>query len=499
MSTRLRKSLLAALFSTTLVATTTLCIPVIAAVSDTTSNLPDIGTAAGGTLSINQELLMGDFYVRQLRAGAPLINDPLLSNYMNSLGKKLVSKADSVKTPFHFYLIQNDEINAFAFFGGNVVLHSSLLRETDDESELASVMAHEISHVTQRHLARAMEEQQRNAPLTWAGALGSILLSMANPQAGMAALSTTLAGTQQGMISFTQANEQEADRIGIRVLQLSGFDPMGMPDFMQKLADKYRYASKPPEMLLTHPMPDSRMSDTRSRASQLGHREVQSSQDYFLAKIRALGMYGNPNGGFNGDSGSLNQYMLDEYKKGNAREQLAANYGQAILAYKAKQYDEARNIIQPLLTQQPNNVWFLDLATDIDLEQNRAPQAVSRLEQAIKGQPANTVLQLNLANAYIEARQPAKATAILNRYTYANPVDLNGWDLLAKASADQGLRDEELAARAENVALSGQLDQAISMLASASSSVPTGSLKQARYDARIDQLRQLQQRFKQFE
>lgn len=486
MSISLRKSLLV-----TLLGSTILCTPAIPAIADTISDLPDIGTTAGGTLSINQELLMGDFYVRQLRSGAPLIYDPLLTNYINSLGQKLVSRADAVRTPFHFYLIQNNEINAFAFFGGNVVLHSSLFRETDNESQLASVVAHEISHVTQRHLARAMEEQQRNAPLTWVGALGSILLTMANPQAGMAALSTTIAGTQQGMISFTQSNEQEADRIGIRVLQRAGFDPMGMPDFMQKLADKYRYASKPPEMLLTHPMPDSRMSDTRSRANQLGQKNIQSSQDYLFAKFRVLGMYGGMDG--------LNQYILDDYKKGNAREQLAAKYGQAILYYKAKQYDSARNVIQPLLAQQPNNVWFLDLATDIDLEQNRAPEAISRLEQAIKSQPNNVVLQLNLANAYVEARQSAKATSLLNRYTYANPNDPNGWDLLAKASADQGLRDEELAARAESMALAGRLDQAINMLSSASSSVPNGSLKQARYDARIDQLRQLQQRFKQFE
>ncbi|VDR25479.1 Putative Zn-dependent protease, contains TPR repeats [Raoultella terrigena] len=110
---------------------------------------------------------MGDYYVRQLRGSAPLINDPLLVQYINGLGMRLVAHANSVRTPFHFYLINNDQINAFAFFGGNVVLHSALFRYSDTESELASVMAHEISHVTQRHLARAMEDQKRNAPLTW--------------------------------------------------------------------------------------------------------------------------------------------------------------------------------------------------------------------------------------------------------------------------------------------------------------------------------------------
>ncbi|WP_419720732.1 M48 family metalloprotease [Pectobacterium atrosepticum] len=459
--------------------------------ADTQDRLPDIGTTAGGTLSINQELAMGDFYVRQLRAGAPLINDPLLSNYINQLGNRLVKQADSVRTPFHFYLIRNDDINAFAFFGGNVVLHSALFRYADSESELASVLAHEISHVTQRHLARSMESQQRSAPLTWVGALGSILLAMANPQLGMAALSGTLAGAQQGMITFTQSNEQEADRIGIQVLQRAGFDPQAMPNFLQKLADQSRYASRPPEMLLTHPLPESRLSDARNRANQMRPTPVQSSQDFLFAKIRTFGMYGSPDRPLNDD-------LLVQWEKGNVREQLAAKYGRAIQLYQAKKYDEARNVLQPLLSSAPDNPWFLDMMTDIDLGQNRAAQAIARL-QNVTGMQANPVLQLNLANAYVEGKQPAAAGKILYRYTYAHPDDPNGWDLLAQTAAAQGQRAEELAARAESLALNGQLDQSIRLLSNASSLVKLGSLEQARYDARIDQLRQLQQRFRQYQ
>jgi predicted Zn-dependent protease len=230
---QLRKTLVATLIAALTVG------QVMPAFADSADTLPDMGTSAGSTLSIGQEMQMGDYYVRQLRGSAPLINDPLLVQYINGLGMRLVAHANSVKTPFHFYLINNDEINAFAFFGGNVVLHSALFRYSDNESQLASVMAHEISHVTQRHLARAMEDQKRNAPLTWVGALGSILLAMASPQAGMAALTGTLAGTRQGMISFTQQNEQEADRIGIQVLQRAGFDPQAMPTFLEKCSIRH--------------------------------------------------------------------------------------------------------------------------------------------------------------------------------------------------------------------------------------------------------------------
>lgn len=461
------------------------------AFADSGDQLPDMGTSAGSTLSIGQEMQMGDYYVRQLRGSAPLINDPLLVQYINGLGMRLVSHANSVKTPFHFYLINNDEINAFAFFGGNVVLHSALFRYADNESQLASVMAHEISHVTQRHLARAMEDQKRSAPLTWAGALGSILLAMASPQAGMAALTGTLAGTQQGVISFTQQNEQEADRIGIQVLQRSGFDPQAMPTFLEKLLDQARYSTRPPEILLTHPLPESRLADARNRANQMRPVVTQSSEDFYMAKVRTLGMY-------NSGRNQLTSDLLDTLAKGNVREQHAAQYGRALQAMQDKNFTEARRQLQPLLAAQPRSAWYLDLSTDIDLGQNKANDAINRLRSApdLKNNP---VLQLNLANAYLEGGQPGEAAKILNRYTFSHPDDTNGWDLLAQAQARLGNRDQELAARAEVMALLGKLDQAISLLSGASSQVKLGSLQQARYDARIDQLRQMQQRFRPYE
>lgn len=452
--------------------------------------LPSIGTTAGSTLSINQELQMGDFYVRQLRANAPLINDPLLNKYINEVGQRLLIHANSVRTQFQFFVIQNDALNAFAFFGGNVVIHNSLFRFTDNESQLASVMAHEISHVTQRHLARAMEEQKRNAPLTWVGALGSILLAMASPQAGMAALASTLAGAQQGAISFTQANEQEADRIGIQVLQRSGFNPQAMPSFLQKLADQSRSSSILPEILLTHPLPDSRLADARNRANQMRPVVVQSSQDFYMAKVRSLVMYTT-------GSHQLTDDLLNEYAKGNVREQQASQYGKALNFLQTKNFDKAKKVIAPLLASLPDNVWLLDIMSDIEIGLNQPQHAINMLTGA-RFHRTDPVLQLNLANAYIEAKQSANASRILNRYTFANPNDINAWDLLAQASAAQGLRDEELSARAERLALSGQFDQAIYNLSNASAQVPLGSLKQARYDARIDQLRELQKRFKDY-
>jgi predicted Zn-dependent protease len=336
-----------------------------------------------------------------------------------------------------------------------------------------------------------MEDQKSSAPLTWAGALGSILLAMASPQAGMAALTGTLAGTRQGMISFTQQNEQEADRIGIQVLQRAGFDPQAMPTFLEKLLDQSRYSSRPPEILLTHPLPESRLSDARNRANQMRPVVVQSSESFYMAKARTLGMY-------NSGRNQLTDDLLDSWAKGNVREQRAAQYGRALKAMEAKDFAGAQKLLQPLLSADANNAWYLDLATDIDLGLNKSGEAIKRLNGA-SGLKNSPVLQLNLANAYLQGGQPAQAAQILNRYTFTNKDDINGWDLLAQTEAALGNRDQELAARAEGQALIGRLDQAITLLSSASAQVKLGSLQQARYDARIDQLRQMQQRFRPYE
>ncbi|PHM66633.1 TPR repeat-containing protein [Xenorhabdus stockiae] len=479
------KSLIAILVSLTLFGNS----PAYSVPTDET--LPDIGTTAASTLSTNQEIEMGDFYIREIRAGTPLIYDPLLTQYINKLGQRLVNHADAVKTPFHFYIVNNPNINAYAFFGGNVVLHSALFRYSRNESELASVMAHEISHVTQRHLARMMEDTQRKAPLAWAGTLGSILLLMANPQAGMAALSGTLAGFSQGMISFTRENEQEADRIGMRILSRAGYDPYGMPNFMQILSERTLHNSEIPEILYTHPLPDSRLADARNRANQYPKKSIPESQEYLLARVRILTLESTLSSAYIED-------LLTKYSRGTPKEQIAASYGRALLLTKQKKYVEARKVLTPLLNNQPDNIWFIDAMTDIDIEQTRYEQAITRLQQALQKHKNNPVLQINLANVYIEAKQYPKASQLLFQYTFSHPDNLAGWSLMAEAASKQGKRSEELSAYAETMALQGKFDMAISYLSQASALAKLNSYDQARYDARIDQLRKLQQRYSQY-
>lgn len=452
-------------------------------------DLPDIGTAAGGTLTIDKELIYGDAYMRIIRSSQPVINDPVLNLYIDTLGHRLVANANDVKTPFQFFMIRDRNINAFAFFGGYVALHSGLFLHAKSESELASVLAHEIAHVTQRHLARSMEDQARRSPATIAALAGSILLAIAAPEAGIAALTATTAGNMQSQINYTRSNEKEADRFGINTLAKAGFDVNAMPRFFSRLADEYRYASTPPPMLLTHPLPEDRITDSRARARSYPPLKLAPSLDYHLARARIVARYA----GINSEA-SLDWFSR-QLKKAPKEVIPSLEYGQALVYLDSKKFDKAETILTKLITSDPTNLFYLDAISDLHIEQEKPELAIKELKPALVRQPNNPVLTINYANALIEKEDFAESVRVLQRYTHDNPNDANGWYLLSKANTSLGNSDEDLAARAEILALQANWNKAIQYYTQASQIAELGSLKQARYDARIDQLMIQRERF----
>ncbi|KJG08447.1 M48 family peptidase [Photobacterium kishitanii] len=461
----------------------------LSAVASNATSLPDIGTTAASTLTIDKEIKYGDMYMRMMYASRPIINDPVLSEYIQDLGHKLVANADGVKTPFNFFLIQNYEINAFALFGGNIGVHSGLFLHAKTESELASVIAHEIAHVTQRHLARTLEDQANKKSATMAAMIGSLLLVAAAPEAGIAALHTTTAISIQGMLNHTRSHEKEADRIGIATLARAGFNPQAMPHFFGRLAEKYRYTSKLPPMLLSHPLPESRIADSRMRADNYPSVRLPPSERYLLAKSRIVAR----NLGFSQTS-ALNWFNT-ELKKAAPNQRKELNYGKSLVYLDNGQYAKAQQLLLPLIASEPNNLFYIDAITDLNLYQKHYDKAITRLEKALQYQPESSVLQLNLANVLLEAKHYKQSLSILNRYSYQHPNDINGWALLAQNYAKQNQRAGELAAMGELAALRAQWKLAISNYTQAAQKAKLGSLDQARYDARLDQLRIQQSQF----
>ncbi|MFB0999648.1 MAG: M48 family metalloprotease [Colwellia sp.] len=385
------KSLLLACTFTTLLAS-----PFALSQENNKNELPEIGTAGFSVLSVDKERQIGDAMMRHIRASQPLLNDPVLIEYINDLGNRLVKNAEDVNYSFEFFIVSNKEINAFAFFGGHVGIHSGLITLADTESELASVIGHEISHVTQRHLARRLEAQSKNQPLTTAGMISGVLLALVNPSVGMAALTTAMAASKQSSINFTRGNEKEADRVGITLLANSGFDPQGAPDFFGKMAAKYRYKSKPPAMLLTHPVPESRIAEARIRAHGLAVRPLAPSLHFALAKARIQARYES--------TPEQNIFKFrDDFKKQTYTYKAAVNYGLALSYFENKDYLEAKVILEALIAEDNNNLFYADALTDVYIKTKELNKALVMLSELNLLMPNNQVVTLNYAIFFIES------------------------------------------------------------------------------------------------
>lgn len=447
------------------------------------NDLPDLGTAAVNTFSLEKETVYGDAYMRVIRSSAPMLNDPVLSQYLTELGNKLVAHATGVKTPFYFFLLRNDEINAFAFFGGHVGVHTGLFLNADNESQIASVLGHEITHVTQRHLARSLEAQQKSSTATMVGMLGAILLTIAAPQAGMAALATTQALSTQAKINYTRMHEKEADRIGMKILVDAGFDPNGASDFFAKLATRYRFTTKPPQMLLTHPLPESRITDARNRAAQYPHRYTPDNIDFQLAKARIQVRFS----GYS-DEAVLSLFETQLSKKTYSFKS-AALYGKALALFKVDRFKEAESIIDSLLKEDENNLFYIDTKTDLLLQRKANVEAIALLEIQKSLKPTSQVININLANAYIESDQPKKAIPLLEDQIFLDKQNQLPFFLLSDAYKKIGNKALEHFVKAESMALGADYKGAIDQLNFAYRLTEDNPLQLARIEARIRQFK----------
>ena len=250
--------------------------------------LPEIGDSAGAIISPEQEHRLGEEYMRQIRRQAPIVTDDEVEDYIQSLGTSL-AKYTNYELGFHFFMMQSSVINAFALPGGYVAVHSGLMLETQNESELASVIGHEISHVTQRHGARMIEEATHMSAPMIASMVAGLALMAVNPQAGMGALMAGQAAAQQMQINFTRANEKEADALGIQLMNDAHYDTHMMASFFERMQRASRYTDPAyiPEYLRTHPITINRIAEARNRAAQIKQSKVHGdSLKYHLIKAK---------------------------------------------------------------------------------------------------------------------------------------------------------------------------------------------------------------------
>ncbi len=407
---------------------------ILAAQAGHSADLPDMGSSVSKTLSLTQEQLIGDDYMRQIRQFAPVVDDPEIVEYINDLGFRLVANApDATDRQFYFFVLRDPELNAFALPGGYIGIHSELMLMADNESELAGVMAHETAHVIQRHLARRVERQQQLTLPTLAAIIGGLIMTANNPQAGMATIAAAQAGATQLMINHTRENEAEADRIGMQVLADVNLDPYGMASFFEKMAAQTRYLRMPPPVLLTHPVSEQRMADARLRAAELPRRPVQQSPRFRLmqAKMRDLTEF------------DLEQrekaQVVAERSNGNDP---AVRYARALLSLRQAKLEKAKGIAEQLLKSEPGNITFILLQSQVLRAEQRYSDAEQLLGQALALHPNHHALTMAYSQTLLELGKPERARERLLAYVSLPDTEPNTYQLLAAAQNQAGKVDE---------------------------------------------------------
>ena len=454
--------------------------------AQTDFKLPDLGSSALEVLPIDKEKALGKVMMMQIRGASPLVQDPVLDEYIASLGNKLVANANDVRFPFSFFLINNQAINAFAFYGGHVGIHTGLIAQSDNESQLASVIGHEIAHITQRHLARRLQYQKDNSALTIAGIVTGILATIIAPDAGMAILSASSTQSTLGQLSHSRKAEQEADRFGMQTLYNAGFDPTQAGEFLTKLSNQVRYQTKPPAFLLTHPLPDTRVSDVRLRAQQYEQRQIQPSHQFNLAKSRVIARYQLK-------SKDAQAFFENELRKSRALNNAHLQYGLAISLLDQKQLDRAEEILSPLLDREPNNLFYLDVLTDILISQGKASEAVTLLAKQNSLRPNNQVIALNYANAAIQAKEYDIAEQTLRVFLLDDPEHLLAKELLAEVYKSNKNQSAYFEAKADVLAEYGAFLKAADEIQRALNHVNDNeTVKKTRLKALLKQYRQMQ-------
>ena len=443
-------------------------------------DLPSIGSPADALLPKTQEARIGRSMMRMFHQQGRIVEDPELTEYINALGHQLVSHTNNDEYDFEFFIVNDPSINAFALPGGYIGVHTGLIELTRSESELASVLAHEIAHVTQRHIARTIHDNQRASIITMATLLGAIVASAATGAGGEVmegALATSQAVAMQNQINFTRGYEYEADRVGISTLAEAGFRVDAMADFFAIMGKRTESSVRPSlEYLRTHPVSSSRTAEAKARAQRLGIKDPGNSIGYELMRARAVAL-------FRDTPEQAVAYFAQNVDEGDNR---GIIYGRALAAMRANQPQEAERLFEQLISQQQKVIpYHIGLALAQTANDN-VVMALKTFDRAQKLFPRSVPLTVRHAEVLLETNQPKKAHAILLDLLNNVPPTPDQVRLIARAAIDAEQLAEAHYYMAEYNIMTGNLVQAVVLLRRAAKLEGTTTIQRARFLARAD-------------
>jgi beta-barrel assembly-enhancing protease len=413
-------------------ATASLLIAALALAPLSAQNLPDLGDESASVLSASQERKLGETAYRELRNQGVILNDPEVNAYLNQLGNRLLLANPEIKQSYEFFAVNDPAINAFAMPGGYIGVNIGLLALAQTESELASVLSHEIAHVSQHHIARALSGQARNQWVSLAALALAILLAKSQPQMSQAAVASAQALSIQSQLDYTRDHEREADRIGFSILEKSKLDVSAMATFFERLQRATRASdnAQVPSYLRSHPITYERIAEAQGRSQKGTYKQTVDNADfqYVRALVRS----------YMGDSRDVITAFQDNLTAQKYSDKAATQYGLAAAYVRDKQYLKAAAITDQLERDGVKHPMVAAMAAFIRFQDGQYEAALQRYAAALAQYPEHKQLYHDYPDVLLKHKEPQAAATFMEKALTRYPEDPYLYEIAARANADIG-------------------------------------------------------------
>ena len=445
------------------------------------NELPDLGDSSQLIISAKEEQAIAKAILREVAVSPEIVQDVEVIDYLKNLGNRLVAYSPNKTQQFNFFVVNESSINAFAMLGGVIGVHTGLILASNSESEVASVLGHEIAHVTQRHLPRMIAQQKNDSIKTVLGIALALLVARANPQLSAGTMTAASAMGVQKQLDYTRDHEKEADRVGFQILTDAGFDGRAMVSFFGTLQKGSRFSEgAAPSFLRTHPITTERISDMSNRVKDTRYRQIPDNPDFVYIKSKLRATNGTP------------QSAVDEFE-GNIKDkrymnEAAERYGLASAYMRKNDFIRARQEVEWLKINAKKDVLIETLACKLEVSTNHPAQALNLYLKALNLYPNHRALIYGLAELYLMTNEPEKTIRLINDKLNVYPDDSYFFELLSRAYSKEGKELLQYQAQSEAYYRKFNLPKAIEQMEFAAKSKDGNFYQKSIVESRLKQL-----------
>jgi beta-barrel assembly-enhancing protease len=450
------------------------------------NNLPELGDYSSSKISESDEIFIGRQILFQVNQSDSIIRDIEISDYLDLLGKRLINASTDPSKKIEFFIVSDPSINAFAMLGGVIGVHSGLFLASNTESELASVISHEIAHINQKHISRFLLQQERASYQSTFLMAVALLLARSNPQLASTTMAGASAGSVQGALDFTRENEKEADRVGIQTLNKAGFDVRGARDFFTTLKKANQFSGgAAPAFLQTHPITSNRINDIEDRLKNFPYKQRVDNQTFHYVKGKLKALLDNKEDTKN----ILEENIKNKIYINEGGERFALAYIYLIDNEFIKSYEQ----MQWLFDNEQSNPMLSQLYINYLIKINKVTEAKKIYEQNLNFFPSNRSFIYGLADLYLETQDSEKAIKLLKENEQKFSQDPILYKLFAKGYANQGKKLLQYENLAEAAYYNFNLQEAIISMDLAIKANDGDFYQKSRVESRLKQFQKEQQ------